>query len=74
MTHYIIPDGPFALTCAVLLEDGDCNIHYEERGSQNAAKKAASKTRYTCPSCGSNAWAKPGVRINCDQCDKPLIV
>jgi predicted SprT family Zn-dependent metalloprotease len=74
VTHYIIPGGPFALTCAVLLEDGDCNIHYEEKGSQNAAKKAASKTRYTCPSCGLNAWAKPGVRINCDQCDKPLIV
>jgi hypothetical protein len=42
VTHYIIPDRPFALTCAVLLEDGDCNIHYEEKGSQNAAKKAAS--------------------------------
>jgi hypothetical protein len=23
-------------------------------------KKAARKTRYTCPECATNAWAKPG--------------
>src|SRR5690606_25539613 len=31
-------------------------------------KKAASKTCYTCPACGLNAWAKPGVRLMCAEC------
>lgn len=34
--------------------------------------KSASKTRYTCPSCELNAWAKPGVRLMCGECDEPM--
>lgn len=34
--------------------------------------KSASKTRYTCPSCELNAWAKPDVRLICGECDEPL--
>jgi hypothetical protein len=29
------------------------------------AKKRASKTKYSCPTCGTNAWAKPGVKLYC---------
>ena len=31
--------------------------------------KSASKTRYTCPSCGLHAWAKPGARLMCGDCE-----
>lgn len=34
--------------------------------------KSASKTRYTCPSCELNAWAKPGVRLMCSECSEPM--
>ena len=34
--------------------------------------KSASKTRYTCPSCDMNAWAKPGARLVCGECDEPM--
>ena len=37
-------------------------------------RKAASKTRYTCPSCGANAWAKPGTRLACDVCHRSMEV
>ena len=31
-------------------------------------KKAASKTKYTCPTCGANAWAKPDTQLICGAC------
>jgi hypothetical protein len=31
-----------------------------------AAMKRASKTKYTCPTCGANCWAKPGSAFWCD--------
>jgi hypothetical protein len=43
-----------------------------EGGEKTKKKKAASKTRYICPDCGLNAWAKPGVLIGCIECEKPL--
>jgi len=33
-------------------------------------KKAASKTKYTCPQCGANAWAKPQTLLICGACHK----
>ena len=41
-----------------------------ERGTREM--KAASKTRYTCPRCSVNAWAKPGTRLACGVCTVPL--
>ena len=37
---------------------------------------AAKKTRdkYSCPSCGLNAWAKPGISLTCTKCQKDLKV
>jgi hypothetical protein len=34
--------------------------HWSEGGEKVRRKKAARKTRYTCPGCATNAWAKPG--------------
>ena len=31
-------------------------------------KKAASKTKYTCPTCGANTWAKPETKLICGVC------
>ena len=33
-------------------------------------KKSASKTKYTCPICGLNAWAKPESRFVCSDCQE----
>lgn len=45
---------------------------WNEADAAKRRKKAASKTRYTCPSCGVNAWARPDVRLVCGDCDEPL--
>jgi hypothetical protein len=31
-------------------------------------KKAASKTKYACPGCGQNAWARPDAQLICGEC------
>jgi hypothetical protein len=34
---------------------------------QGRAKKS-SKTKFTCPECGQNAWAKPDALLICGEC------
>jgi hypothetical protein len=35
-------------------------------------RKAASKTKYNCPACELNAWAKPGVNLVCVDCEEAM--
>jgi ribosomal protein L37AE/L43A len=77
MTHYIVPDGTFDIVCAELLKTGITLDYVEMWGDTKEGKKvrktkAASKTKYTCPGCGLNAWAKPDVAILCGECEQEL--
>src|SRR6266487_575768 len=73
MTHLIEENGNFARTVSNLLEEHP-TILYHDRNENDAAskKKAASKTRYTCPGCGLNAWAKPEAPLVCGECQEPM--
>lgn len=70
--HYIVDDGPFAKAVARLLKTGfTLNWHSgplpaAARRQQRA--KAASKTKYSCPGCGLNVWAKPDTALLCGEC------
>ena len=68
VTHYILPGGPYAKAYARLKATG-FQLHWQSapQGEQAKAKKA-SKTKYTCPECGQNAWAKPGTLLICGDC------
>ncbi len=44
----------------------------DEIDRETREKKAASKTKYTCPGCGANAWAKPKTGLGCTDCNLPL--
>lgn len=71
VSHYIEQGGAFDRVCAELLEEG-FSIPWIARtngDTETAKKKAASKTRYTCPDCGLNAWAKPDVKLMCGECE-----
>jgi transcription elongation factor Elf1 len=46
--------------------------NWSEGGEKTRKKKAASKTRYSCPECGTNAWAKPAVHLVCGECDERM--
>jgi predicted SprT family Zn-dependent metalloprotease len=71
MSHYILAGGPFARACAELVSSGFA-LRYVElwRDEAVAKKKRDSKTKYTCPSCELNAWAKPDVRLTCYECEE----
>jgi hypothetical protein len=74
MTHYIEANGRFERAVTKLLAEHPAML-YHDRSSENDAarkKKAASKTKYTCPVCQLNAWAKPDVLLVCGTCLKPM--
>ena len=52
-------------------------ILYQDRAGESDAgkarkKKAASKTKYTCPGCEFNAWAKPDGNLWCGDCKEQM--
>jgi predicted SprT family Zn-dependent metalloprotease len=65
VTHWIQPDGPFARSCADLLETGFVLPYVQRTDDIKASKKAESKTKFTCRKCGSNAWGRPELEIIC---------
>jgi len=68
VTHYIV-DGAAFDAAAVVFLTGRVAVDWASNGSgakSKAAKASArSKTKYTCPACGQNAWAKPGAWLAC---------
>jgi hypothetical protein len=68
VTHFIIPGGTFALSFAKLAVTG-FRLHWQSLPAmgQGRAKKS-SKTKFTCPECGQNAWGKPSARLICGAC------
>jgi hypothetical protein len=75
VSHYILADGPFATAAGRLIAKG-WKVPYvslwDEETKKTAAKKRASKSKFTCPCCGANAWGKPELRIICADCDEEM--
>jgi len=68
VTHYIFPGGRYALAFAKLAATG-FQLNWQSRAFWvERKKKVASKTKYTCPTCGTNAWAKPQAALICGEC------
>jgi hypothetical protein len=69
VTHYVVAGGPFERACGELLAGGIRVEWQSVEGESEAARRSRlSMTRYTCPGCGLNAWAKPGVHLVCGRC------
>jgi hypothetical protein len=73
MTHVIEENGRFAQAVSTLLAEHPA-ILYSDRSENDTArkKKAASKTKYTCPGCGLHAWAKPDAPLVCGACQESM--
>lgn len=68
MTHYIMTDGMFNRVTDQLLASG-FRLNWESRpDASGAAKKRASKTKFSCPECAQNVWAKPDAQVICGEC------
>ena len=75
ITHVIEPGGRFEKACAAFLAKHTTILYHDRAGEGEAAtrkKKAASKTKYTCPGCGLGAWAKPDAPLVCGKCKEPM--
>src|SRR5215216_3765978 len=72
MLDYVIPDGAFANASFELAARGwRLNLQSTPRpGAQGGTKN--SKTTFTCPGCGQNAWGKPDLLISCIPCGRPM--
>jgi hypothetical protein len=67
VSHYVIPDGPFAKVFADLAARGwRLNLESAWRPGPDGGRK--SKTKFTCSGCGQNAWGKPDLAITCTPC------
>jgi len=68
VSHYVIEGGLFSVSFARLKGAG-FTLRWQSRADdRERQKKAASKTKYTCPNCGQNAWAKPYAVLICGVC------
>jgi len=74
MSHVIAADGRFASAVATLLREHPATLYHDRSGEQDPVqkKKAASKTKYTCPVCGLHAWAKPAAPLICGRCKEAM--
>jgi predicted SprT family Zn-dependent metalloprotease len=69
--HLIVPGGPFAAACRKLLRGGT-RLAWQSREPRASERARNSKTKYTCPACGLNAWAKPEAHLVCGACAADL--
>ena len=76
MSHYIRDGGPFFRACTELLTQGFA-ISWRDRGRDEeegkTKKKSGTRTKYTCPGCGLNAWAKADAVLLCGECEVALL-
>lgn len=68
VSHYIVAGGRFAQAFAALKAKG-FRLDWESTTlSKEAKAKVASKSKFTCPHCDQNAWAKPDAHLICGAC------
>jgi SprT-like family len=75
VTHIIEDGGRFDKACTAFLARHPAILYHDRAGEAQAItrkKKAASKTKYTCPGCGFNAWAKPDGNLWCGDCQEQM--
>ena len=73
VSDYIEEGGRFDKACAAFLATKAAILYLDRAGDgRGRRRKAASKTKYTCPACGLNAWGKPEISLICGNCDERL--
>lgn len=84
MSHYVMSGGAFEFAARKLFSRGyvirwaDRLILKEDEtdGSDEPSphrSKPRDRVKFTCASCGVNAWAKPSAALKCSPCDLELI-
>jgi len=53
--------------------EGEEQTDFTQDSNAVSERKRRSKTRYTCPACALNAWAKPHAQLICGKCSTRLM-
>jgi hypothetical protein len=74
MTHYIMDGAPFDRAADTLLATG-FQLRWQSYGfnEEEGRGKVATRTKYTCPECGLNAWARPSANLVCGDCEVQMV-
>jgi hypothetical protein len=72
MRDYVIPGGAFTQAFAKLAATGWC-LNLQSAHRPGGTKAPNSKVKFTCPSCGQNAWGKPDLAIVCKPCELDML-
>jgi predicted RNA-binding Zn-ribbon protein involved in translation (DUF1610 family) len=78
VSHHILPNGAFAATCQrflgryrLLWETAPAGERQGEGDSSGVTGAGIqTRTKFSCPNCGLNVWAKPGALIDCHSCSE----
>jgi hypothetical protein len=65
VSHYIISGGAYAQSYTKLASGG-FKLSWNSRKPDS--KRRESKNKFTCSTCGQNAWAKPDASLVCGHC------
>jgi hypothetical protein len=85
VSHYIIENGPFALSFERLsatgwqIGRGDAVTVAPASGGESEGEGAvespkAKRERFVCPGCGLKMYGPSWARVRCDSCGRPLIM
>jgi predicted SprT family Zn-dependent metalloprotease len=69
MNHYIVAGGPYAAAYQKLAARG-FKLHWQSIREKKPGRE--SKTKFTCPVCSQNAWAKPDALLICGHCETAM--
>ena len=68
LSHYIAPDGKFDVACKAFLASGFKLSWADKFGDDKTILTTVGRIKYTCESCGLNAWAKQNIVLICGEC------
>lgn len=74
VSHTIEAGGRADELFAEIVDDFGKDLVIELPFDEKAKKKPKnSKVKFTCPSCGCNAWGKDTLHLTCGDCDMPML-
>jgi len=71
VTHYIIKHGKFETHCLSFLKNRSIKLSSFQLPSTSQDSKK-NKVKYSC-SCGYNIWGKPGLNVQCNECEESFM-
>lgn len=72
MSHYVDVNGPFVQLAKPWLKENALQLVEFLATPPKTKVASSSKVKYSCPTCGLNAWAKEGAELTCGDCKRAM--